>query len=114
MLKRFKQWRANRKLVRNSEIQIYASRKTTFPLEHCTAKDLRTAAAFNERKSRLYRKRTSSIRHMSSAAWNELAARALRELALTLKPGQTVGDLPIRKRKEAVNTLLRVTQGKAR
>jgi hypothetical protein len=111
---RFKKWRADRKRVRNSEIQIYASRKTTFPLEHCTADNLRTAAAFNERKAAMYAKRTSSVRHMASAAWNELAARSLRELAHTLKPGQVVGELPVRKRREAVNTLLRIEQGKAK
>jgi hypothetical protein len=113
-MKRIKKWLADRKLVRNSELQIYASRTTTFPLEECTAKDLRVAANFNERKARMYGKRTSSARHMAASAWNTLAARTLRELAEKLKPGQVVGDLPLRKRKQAVKTMLRISQGRAK
>lgn len=113
MLARFKRWKADRKLVRNSEIQIYASRTTTFPLEHCTAENLRTAANYNDRQARKYSKRDTP-RHMASAAWNQLAARSLRELADQLKPGQMVEELPLRKRKAAVKTMLRVTSGKAK
>lgn len=113
-MKRLKQWWADRKLVRKSELQIYASRTTTFPLEECTAKDLEVAAKFNERKAHMYGKRTSSPRHMAAAAWNNLAARTLRELADKLKPGQVVEDLPLRKRKSAVKTMLRISQGRAK
>jgi hypothetical protein len=114
MIKRFKQWRADRKLVRNSEIQIYASRKTTLPLEKCNALQLRAGASFNRRKARVHGRRLDRQNHVASVAWNLKAAEALEQLADKLKPGQTVEDLPPRKRKDEVKTMLRITQGKAK
>lgn len=110
----FRSWREKRKIIRKSGISVYASRKTTLPLEDCDENGLRTAADFNRRRARIYARRTDIQRHNASREWNLLAAGCLEELANDLKPGQTVKDLPFRKRKPAIEMMLRITKGKAK
>jgi hypothetical protein len=111
--RRFTHWRNRRRVVRNSEIQVYASRKTTLPLEHCNASQLRAAARFDRRKAAMYSKRTDKQHKVANAAWYEIAADALEALADKLEDGQTVAALPYRKRKQEVEMLLRISTGKA-
>jgi hypothetical protein len=106
-------WYRRRKVVRNSEIQVYASRKTTLPLEHCNADQLRAAARFDRRKAAMHSRDKTKQHKVANAAWYEIAADALESLADKLEPGQTVMMLPPRKRKKEVEMLLRISTGKA-
>lgn len=103
-----------RRFVRNSQIQIYASRTTTYPLEICNAENLRTAARYDRRKAAMYSKSVNRNRKRANIEWYEIAADALESLADKLKPGETVGNLSPRKRRKEVEMLLRMTTGKAR
>ena len=107
-------WWNRRKVVRNSEIQVYASRTTTFPLEQCNADNLRTAARFDRRKAAMYTRAAHKQHKRANAEWYEIAADALESLAEKLEGGQTVGSLPPRKRRKEVEMLLRISTGKAR
>jgi hypothetical protein len=100
--------------VRDSQIQVYASRTTTFPLEHCNAENLQTAANFDRRRAAKYRKEAHKQGKRANAEWYEIAADALEALATKLKDGQTVGSLPYRKRRREMEMILRISTGKAR
>lgn len=108
--KSFRVWRFQRNRVRNSKIKVFASRRTKFPLERCTSENLLTAASFNRRNHKRYLKAAAhgKSNHNAAAQWHLMSAEALEELAGLLREGQTVSDLPVRKRRKAVETLLRV------
>lgn len=111
--RRIRHWWNRRKVVRNSEVQVYASRKTTLPLEKCNAEQLRAAARFDRRKAVMHSRNPHKQHKVANAAWYEIAADALESLAEMLEDGQTVADLPWKKRKEQVEMLLRISTGKA-
>jgi hypothetical protein len=111
--RRIYHWWNRRKVIRNSEIQVYASRKTTLPLEHCNAEQLRAAARFDRRKAALHSRKPHKQHKVANAAWYEIAADALEALAGKLEDGQTVATLPYRKRKHEMEMLLRISTGKA-
>jgi|SRR6476646_1127524 len=114
LVRRIYHWYRRRQVVHNSEIQVFASRKTTLPLEHCNAEQLRAAARFDRRKAAMHSKRTDKQHKVANAAWYEIAADALEALAAKLENGQTVATLPYRKRKREMEMLLRISTGKAK
>lgn len=114
MIKRLKLWWAKRKTVDNSNIYIYASRKTTFPLEQCNAENLRTGARFNRRRARTFSRRASTRpNHKASMEWNEISAEILEGLANRLEDGQVFGDLPARVRRREIKKIKDIQSGKA-
>jgi hypothetical protein len=119
VIKKLKLWWAKRKAVANSEMQIYVSRKTTLPLELCTVENLRTAASYDFRQAKRYRK-TGKPNHEATAEWYQMAANTLYDLAETLEEEQERGkdikvveDLPPKKRRETIEILKRMRTGKA-
>lgn len=112
--RRIYHWYHRRKVVHNSEIQVFASRKTTLPLEHCNAEQLLAAARYDRRKAAMNARRTDKQHKVANAAWYEIAADALEGLAAKLEDGQTVATLPMRKRKREMEMLLRISTGKAK
>lgn len=117
MLGRLRQWWYSRKAIKNSKIQIFVSRKTTLPLEKCTVENLRTGARYDIRKASMYEKHKGLWKdnHKASAQWYRMAARALEGLASKLEHSkyETVGEMPYKKRKQEMETLLRLSSGKA-
>ena len=114
MIRRIRGWIERRKTVRNSQIQVYASRKTTLPLEHCNAEQLKAAARYDRRKAAMHSRRPDKGHKVANAHWYEIAADALESLADKLEDGQTVATLPPRKRKREIEMLLRISTGKAK
>lgn len=115
MIKKLKLWWAKRKAVANSEMQVYVSRKTTLPLELCTPENLRTAASYDFRQAKRYKK-TGKPNHEATAEWYQMAGDALDKLADTLEntdKAEIVEDLPPKKRRETIEILKRMRTGKA-
>lgn len=114
-IRKLRIWWTARKAVKNCQLQIYISRKTTLPIEKCTVENLRTGARFDERKASMYRKRKGKGNHEASAVWYEMAADALTDLAnvLDISDKEIVEELPLRKRRKHLDLLLRLASGKA-
>lgn len=109
----FKRWRARRRHVVNSRVNLYASRKHKLPLEQCTREQLEAAVRHNERESHRYdqalQRKPHKRNYEALATWHRMVQRPIKELIALLKDdGMRVEDIKWKRRRKPTEELMRI------
>jgi hypothetical protein len=108
----YKTWKRTKELIVNSQINLYASRKHTLPLEQCGKLQLEAAIRHNEREAGRYEKyfarNPKKQNYQALARWHVMCQTPLHALMGMLEDDQRVKDIPWKQRRKPVEELMRI------